>query len=110
MKKTERDRYTYRVTWSEEDHEYVGLCAEFPSLSWLAGSQEAALRGIRRVVAEVREDLESNSEAIPEPFASKRYSGKFLIRVPPDVHRDLALEAAESGVSLNRLASAKLSK
>jgi hypothetical protein len=27
------DRYTYRVTWSEDDKEYVGLCAEFPRLS-----------------------------------------------------------------------------
>jgi hypothetical protein len=27
------DRYTYRVTWSDEDKEYIGLCAEFPSLS-----------------------------------------------------------------------------
>lgn len=47
------DRYTYRVTWSEEDNEYVGLCAEFPSLSWLARTPEAALKGIRGVVAEV---------------------------------------------------------
>jgi hypothetical protein len=30
------DKYTYRVTWSEYDAEYVGLCIEFPSLSWLA--------------------------------------------------------------------------
>ena len=45
------DRYTYRVTWSEEDSEYIGLCAEFPSLSWLASTPEAALRGIRQVVA-----------------------------------------------------------
>ncbi len=103
------DRYTYRVTWSEEDEEYVGLCAEFPSLSWLARSQEAALRGIRKVVAQAREDMESNNESIPEPIASRRYSGRFLLRVPPDVHRKLALEAAESGISLNRLASAKLS-
>ena len=36
------DKYTYRVTWSEEDGEYVGLCAEFPSLSWLADTQTAA--------------------------------------------------------------------
>jgi len=41
------DRYTYRVTWSEDDNEYVGLCAEFPSLSWLAKTPEAALKGIR---------------------------------------------------------------
>jgi predicted RNase H-like HicB family nuclease len=39
----EKDRYTYRVTWSEEDSEYVGLCAEFPGLSWLAETPEAAL-------------------------------------------------------------------
>ena len=109
MKVVENDRYTYRVTWSEEDREYVGLCAEFPSLSWLARSQEAALRGIRKVVAEARRDMEFNNETVPEPLAGRRYSGRFLIRVPPDVHRKLALEAAESGISLNRLASAKLS-
>ena len=39
------DRYTYRVTWSEDDSEYVGLCAEFPSLSWLAFTPEAAYPG-----------------------------------------------------------------
>lgn len=49
---TKCDLYTYRVTWSDEDREYVGLCAEFPSLSWLADTQEEALRGIRKVVAE----------------------------------------------------------
>ena len=41
------DRYTYRVTWSEEDQEHVGLCAEFPSLSWLEKNPEKALAGIR---------------------------------------------------------------
>jgi len=44
------DRYTYRITWSEDDREFVGLCIEFPSLSWLAKSPEATLKGIRRVV------------------------------------------------------------
>ena len=41
----QNDHYTYRVTWSEEDGEYIGLCAEFPSLSWLAAEPEAALSG-----------------------------------------------------------------
>ncbi len=103
------DRYTYRVTWSEDDLEYVGLCAEFPSLSWLAKGPEAALKGIRKVVAEVVADMEKQGESIPEPIALRDYSGKFVVRVPPHVHRQLAIEAAESGVSLNRLASAKLS-
>ena len=103
------DRYTYRVTWSEEDGEYVGLCAEFPSMSWLAGSPEAALRGIRKAVAAAVADMLANHEAVPEPAAGKKYSVKFVVRVPPEVHRRLALEAAEEGVSLNRLASSKLS-
>ena len=108
MKAIQNDHYTYRVTWSEDDHEYVGLCAEFPSLSWLAISPEAALRGIRRVVAEVVEDMKKSQESVPEPLANRKFSGKFMVRVPPDVHRELAVEAAEAGVSLNRLASAKL--
>jgi predicted HicB family RNase H-like nuclease len=108
--KTKRDdRYTYRVTWSEEDEEHVGLCAEFPSLSWLASSPEAALRGIRTVVAGVVQDMQADGVAVPEPLALRHFSGKFMVRVPPEVHRQLAVEAAEAGVSLNRLASAKLS-
>ncbi len=104
------DRYTYRTTWSEEDHEYVALCAEFPSLNWLATSPEAALKGLRKVVAEVVADLAASGGPIPEPLATKTFSGKFMVRVPPDVHRRLTREAQEEGVSLNRLASAKLTQ
>lgn len=104
------DRYTYRVTWSEEDQEYIGLCAEFSSLIWLARTPEAALKGIRKVIADAIKDMRKNKEPIPEPIATKGYSGKFMVRVPPEVHRNLAIKAAEEGVSLNRLASSKLSK
>ena len=105
---SETDKYTYRVTWSEEDEEFVGLCAEFPKLSWLATGPEEALSGIRSVVKDCVEDMVSNEEAIPKPIATRKYSGKFMVRVPPEVHRNLAMQAAESGVSLNRIASAKL--
>ncbi len=106
----QNDHYTYRITWSEEDGEYIGLCAEFASLSWLAAEPEAALQGIHQVVADVVADLQKNGEPVPEPLAVKKYSGRFMVRIPPDLHRQLALEAAESGVSLNRLASDKLSR
>jgi predicted HicB family RNase H-like nuclease len=104
------DRYTYRVTWSEEDAEYVGLCVEFPGLSWLAGTPEDALAGIRSVVAEVVADMHARGETVPEPLATRQFSGRFMVRVPPEVHRRLTLEAAEARVSLNRLASSKLSR
>jgi predicted HicB family RNase H-like nuclease len=104
------DRYTYRVTWSEEDQEYVGLCVEFPSLSWLDGNPEAALAGIRKMVANVIKDMKGSKETPPEPISSKRFSGKFMVRIPPELHRKLVLEAQEEGISLNRLASDKLSR
>jgi len=104
------DKYTYRVTWSEEDGQYVGLCAEFPSLSWLADTPEAALAGIRDTVKQVIDDMKSEGEPIPEPLATRNYSGKFTVRVPPEVHRKLQIQAAESKVSFNRLVSAKLSE
>jgi len=104
------DKYTYRVTWSEEDGQYVGLCAEFPSLSWLADTQEAALAGIRDVVQQVTQDMQSTGEPIPQPLATRHYSGKFTVRIPPEVHKKLQIQAAESRISFNRLVSAKLSQ
>ena len=106
--KKDLDRYTYRLTWSEEDEEHVGLCAEFPGLSWLDSTPEKALAGIRKLVKEVVADMAKSGEIIPEPISLKNYSGKFMVRVPPEVYRNLATESAENGVSLNRLASAKL--
>jgi len=103
------DRYTYRVTWSEEDNEYVGLCAEFPSLSWLAITPETALKGIRKLVAEVVKDMLNTGENVPVPIACKPYSGKFVVRVSPDIQRNLAIQAAETGVSMDRIARTKLS-
>ena len=102
------DHYTYRVTWSAEDEEYVGLCAEFPGLSWLAPTPDAAFAGIRRLVADCVADIQANGEPAPEPLAERTYSGRFLVRVPPETHRALAIKAAEEGISLNRLVSARL--
>ena len=102
------DHYTYRITWSAEDGEHVGLCAEFPSLSWLAPTPDGALSGIQCLVADCVADLRSNGEPVPEPIADRAYSGKFIVRVPPETHRALAIRAAEQGVSMNRLVSARL--
>lgn len=100
--------YTYRVSWSAEDEEFVGTCAEFPSLSWLEENQEEALVGICKLVAEVLEDMEESGERVPEPLSVKTFSGRFQVRIPPHLHRGLAVKAAEENISLNRLVGAKL--
>lgn len=100
--------YTYRITWSKPDNEYVGLCLEFPSLSFLANTRMKALDGIIHLVDEVVADLLRSGEQVPEALAEKQFSGKFQVRIPPEQHRKLAIKAAEMGVSLNRYISSKL--
>ncbi len=103
------DRYTYRVTWSEEDEMYIGLCAEFSPLSHLADTPEEAFTGIRDLVAFCVDDLRKEGAPIPEPLSVRSYSGVITLRVPPETHRALAMDAAEAGVSINRLATERLS-
>ena len=102
------EHYTYRVTWSVADQEFVGLCAEFPSLSWLAETRGEAMDGIVNMVADTLMDMDNAGEAIPEPISERRFSGQFVVRLLPEIHRRLALEAAEQGVSLNRYVAARL--
>ena len=101
-------KYTFRVLWSEEDQEFVGLCAELASLSWLAPSRQAALTGIVKAVRRAVRDMEAEGEVPPSPLMDRAYSGVFKVRIPAVVHRNLVIEATEAGVSLNRLVSAKL--
>ena len=100
--------YAYRVIWSTEDEEYVGLCAEFPSLSYLNKDHLKALKGIANLVKDIVIDMEAENEKIPVPISAKNYSGKFQVRITPERHRMLAIEAAEQNISLNRLIADKL--
>jgi len=102
--------YTYRVIWSEEDREFVGLCAEFPSLSHLDQDQVSALTGIIELVRDVVTDMETTGETPPVPIADRHYSGRFQVRTTPELHRRLALRAAEANVSLNRVVNDQLAK
>ena len=102
------DHYSYRVSWSDEDQEFVGTCAEPLSLSHLAETRAEALLGIEQLVADVVQDMQASGEPVPAAIAERSFSGAFQTRVPPELHRRLTLEAAEAGVSLNRLVSCKL--
>ncbi len=102
------EHYTYRVTWSAEDGEHVGLCAELPSLSWLAPTPEEALAGIRALVTSAVKAMVDQGEEVPQPLAERHYSGEFRVRIPPTLHRKLVMDAHEQQISLNRLVSAKL--
>jgi len=99
MKK--RDRYLKIVEWSEEDQCYVGSC---PGLMFggIHGDREAEVyKELCQAVEEWIDICERDEVPLPEPTAGKDYSGKFVIRVGPDLHKALAIGALRRGESLN---------
>ena len=105
----------YRLPFSSYGKVYLsrhlvgrGSGAEFPSLSWLEEEQDAALHGIVRLVSDTLKDMEANKEPIPEPLSLRKFSGNFVVRTTPEMHRQLAILSAEAEVSLNRYVNSRL--
>ncbi len=95
-------KYTYRVAWSEDDGEHVATCLEMPSLSALAKDSSQALLEIQEVVLESAKWMSEEGETLPEPLAVHKYKGNLTIRTTPEKHKEIAMRAAESGVSINQ--------
>jgi len=104
----DKNKYTYRIEWSEEDQAHIARCLEFPSLAAHGSTPEKALKEIEFVVSESIRWMIEEGESVPEPLGSRRFKGNITLRVPPDVHRRLAILSAEQGVSINQLVLSRL--
>ncbi|MEK6279967.1 MAG: toxin-antitoxin system HicB family antitoxin [Acidobacteriota bacterium] len=102
------EEYNYTVAWSEEDEAFIGRVSEFSSLAAHGETLQDALLETIEVVRLAIEDLQESGEAIPTPFNKRSYSGRFNVRMPEHLHRQLAIEAQRQGVSLNRWVNSKL--
>ena len=95
------DQYLKIVEWSEEDGCYVGTCPGL-MLGGIHGADESKVyRELCQAVAEWIEIYRKDGAPLPAATAGKDYSGKFVIRVGPELHKTLAVNAFRSGESLN---------
>lgn len=101
-------RYSYRVSWSQEDEAFVGTVAEFPGLSFVGDSQTEALHGIVSTVEDALAILSEEGRTPPVPFGERRYSGHLSLRIAPEQHQRIAIEAAEAHVSVNKLIASRI--
>jgi predicted HicB family RNase H-like nuclease len=108
MKNNIVDKYTYRIEWSEEDQVFISRCLEFPGLAAHGDSTENALKEIKVVVKESINWLKEDNEPVPEPLGVKKFKGNLTLRVPPELHRELAIKSAEQGVSVNQYILSRL--
>jgi predicted HicB family RNase H-like nuclease len=103
-------RYPKLVEWSDEDGCFVGRCPPL-FLGGVHGKHEAEVyRELCGTVAEWVEILHRDGVPLPEAKRSSDYSGKFVVRVPPEVHQRLALKAMAAGESLNNIVAKALAK
>lgn len=95
------DRYLKIVEWSDEDQCYVGTCPGL-MLGGIHGDDEAEVyRALCAAVEEWIKIQEEDGDPLPPATAGREYSGKFVVRVGKELHKELAIEALQEGQSLN---------
>jgi predicted HicB family RNase H-like nuclease len=100
--------YSYNVEYDQDDKIHIARCAELPTLSAHGKTQEEAFQEIKKVVAMTLKWMAKEKEEIPEPFGLHRFSGEFKVRMPPEKHRKIAIEANLAGISMNQYIVSKL--
>lgn len=93
--------YTARVIFDEEAGLLFGEVEGLRDVVTFEASNVEDLKGAFRDSVEDYLAMCAERDEAPE----KPYSGKFLVRVDPKLHREVAMAAARSGKSLNAFAS-----
>jgi predicted HicB family RNase H-like nuclease len=110
MKKLDQfDGFTVNL-FVDEDGDYLAHFVEMPNVSAFGESPEEALGELATAWEGVKESYRKRGEPIPIAPARKEYSGQFNIRIDRRLHRALAIEAVQAGVSLNAIVSQKLAR
>ena len=101
--KKEASRYVKIVEWSEEDGCFVGRCPEL-FFGGTHGDDEAAVYAeLCGIVEETLADLATAGKELPEPLTAEKFSGKFVLRTGPELHKALSIRAYREGKSLNQV-------
>ena len=96
-------RYLKLVEWSEADGCFVGVCPELFGGGTHGDDPVQVYAELSAIVEEVLQDRLAAGQALPTPAAAHEYSGKFLLRTGPALHKALAVRAWREGKSLNQV-------
>jgi predicted HicB family RNase H-like nuclease len=108
--KAKAARYIKIVEWSDEDGCFVGSAPPLIGQCCHGKHEAKVYAKLCRIVEEWVKILETDGHKLPEPLAAKQFSGKFVLRVEPALHRRLAAKALAAGESLNSFCAKTLVK
>jgi antitoxin HicB len=100
--------YTYELR-REDDGSWFAQVRELRGCLSAGDTDEEALAMVKDAFASWIESALEDGVEIPEPYDLREYSGRFVIRLPQSLHRDLVVRAEREGVSLNQLILSELS-
>ena len=102
--------YVKLIEWSEQDRCFIGSAPPLIGPCCHGADEQQVFRQLVRIVDEWIAIHEQDGRTLPPPSANKKYSGKFVLRLDPQLHRLLALKAMQSGDSLNSYATKALAR
>lgn len=106
-------RYAIEVFWSDEDEGYIATVPDLPGCSAFGETMADAASEAADAIDAWLSAAEAAGNPIPAPTNHAEfdaYSGKLLLRMPKELHRDLHLGAKHQGVSINAYVCHKLAQ
>jgi predicted HicB family RNase H-like nuclease len=107
--KQQSARYAKFVEWSDEEKCFVGHCPELMAGGVHGGDEATVYAGLCQAAEEKVALIHTDGLDGPELCGSE-FSGKFVLRLEPSLHRSLTVKALASGESLNSFCVKKLTK
>ena len=100
--KAEARKYLKVVEWSKKDGCYIGSAPPIIGQCCHGDTEAEVMAQLAVIVEEWVEGLLTDGKPLPAAAANKDFSGKFLVRITPDLHKKAALKALARGESLNQ--------
>lgn len=94
--------YNIKVSFDKEDQDYIAFIEEIPECSAFGNSPDEAIKELGTAYELWKETVEERGYPVPEPFSQKEYSGKFVIRLPKSLHKELVAKSLRENISLNQ--------
>jgi len=102
--------YQVNLSFDPRDDIYVARVPELENCHTHGATPEEAIQNAKDAIELWLETARDKKIPIPEPMGRKKFSGKFVVRAPEDLHASLAREALRRGKSMNELAIELLSR
>lgn len=101
--------YTFELLPEPEGGYFIRI-KELPGCLSEGETPEEAFRNIEEAMRLWLEVAINEKHPIPEPRQEESYSGKFVVRLPKSLHRELVEQAGREDVSLNQLINVLLAR